>query len=145
MSTIFQITPLSIAEWMAVLKISIPVILLDEVLKFVARNWIEERTDEKTPQEQPAVEAPAKKRGRRRSNKQQEQPLLTPTPVVEKKKRGLFYYIKLLMFFLLISAYFVWILSPYKTQLLHAIGWGRRSNESHFFEHYHHEAKHVDL
>lgn len=41
MSTIFQITPLSVAEWFAVLKISIPVILLDEVLKFVARNYVE--------------------------------------------------------------------------------------------------------
>ncbi|KAI6220093.1 Calcium-transporting ATPase [Aphelenchoides fujianensis] len=43
MSTIFQITPLSVAEWFAVLKISLPVILLDEVLKFVARNYIEQR------------------------------------------------------------------------------------------------------
>lgn len=41
MSTIFQITPLSVAEWIAVLKISVPVILLDEVLKFIARNYIE--------------------------------------------------------------------------------------------------------
>ena len=36
-----QITPLSIAEWVAVLKISIPVLLLDEILKFVARNYID--------------------------------------------------------------------------------------------------------
>lgn len=43
MSTIFQITPLSVAEWIAVLKISVPVILLDEVLKFIARNYIEGR------------------------------------------------------------------------------------------------------
>uniref|UniRef100_A0A0N5C3F9 Calcium-transporting ATPase n=1 Tax=Strongyloides papillosus TaxID=174720 RepID=A0A0N5C3F9_STREA len=41
MNTIFQITPLSVAEWMAVLKISFPVILLDELLKFVARNYID--------------------------------------------------------------------------------------------------------
>ncbi|PAV82516.1 hypothetical protein WR25_19774 isoform B [Diploscapter pachys] len=41
MATIFQITPLSIAEWVAVLKISIPVLLLDEILKFVARNYID--------------------------------------------------------------------------------------------------------
>lgn len=41
MATIFQITPLSIVEWFAVLKISLPVIFLDEVLKFVARNYIE--------------------------------------------------------------------------------------------------------
>lgn len=38
MATIFQITPLNFAEWMAVLKFSVPVILLDEVLKFVARR-----------------------------------------------------------------------------------------------------------
>lgn len=37
--TIFQITPLNFAEWSAVLKISIPVIILDETLKFVARKF----------------------------------------------------------------------------------------------------------
>ncbi|KAK6057730.1 Calcium-transporting ATPase 3, endoplasmic reticulum-type domain protein [Cooperia oncophora] len=41
MATIFQITPLSIAEWMAVLKISFPVLLLDEILKFIARNYVD--------------------------------------------------------------------------------------------------------
>lgn len=35
----FQITPLSLEEWFAVLKISFPVILLDETLKFVARRF----------------------------------------------------------------------------------------------------------
>ncbi|KAK7483697.1 hypothetical protein BaRGS_00025018 [Batillaria attramentaria] len=39
MSVIFQITPLGIEEWVAVLKISIPVIILDETLKFVARKF----------------------------------------------------------------------------------------------------------
>lgn len=39
MSTIFQITPLNVAEWVAVLKISIPVIILDETLKFVSRKF----------------------------------------------------------------------------------------------------------
>lgn len=99
-------------------------------------------------EQQPVVEAPAKpKRGRRRSNKQQEQPLLKPAakPVVEKKKRGLLFYFKLLMFFVVIAAYFVWILFPYKTQIYHAVGLGARSSDSHFFEHYHHEAKHVEL
>jgi len=38
LSAVFQITPLNLEEWMAVLKISIPVILLDECLKFVARK-----------------------------------------------------------------------------------------------------------
>jgi hypothetical protein len=37
--TVFQITPLSVTEWMAVLKISLPVLLLDESLKFVARKF----------------------------------------------------------------------------------------------------------
>lgn len=31
-------TPLSGAEWIVVMKFSIPVVLLDEVLKFVARK-----------------------------------------------------------------------------------------------------------
>ncbi|XP_056005069.1 calcium-transporting ATPase sarcoplasmic/endoplasmic reticulum type-like isoform X3 [Ostrea edulis] len=39
MATIFQITPLNVAEWIAVLKISIPVIILDETLKFIARKF----------------------------------------------------------------------------------------------------------
>merc|ERR1712076_80650 len=41
MATVFQVTPLSIAQWMTVLKFSIPVILLDELLKWVARNYSE--------------------------------------------------------------------------------------------------------
>lgn len=35
---VFQVTPLSMDEWMTVMKFSIPVVLLDEVLKFVARK-----------------------------------------------------------------------------------------------------------
>jgi len=38
LSNVFQITPLSIDEWLAVMKISLPVVLLDETLKFVARK-----------------------------------------------------------------------------------------------------------
>ncbi|KAF5906274.1 sarcoplasmic/endoplasmic reticulum calcium ATPase 2 isoform X1, partial [Clarias magur] len=38
---IFQITPLNVTQWLMVLKISVPVILLDELLKFVARNYLE--------------------------------------------------------------------------------------------------------
>jgi len=45
LANVFQITPLSLEEWMAVLKISFPVILLDETLKFVARKF----TDGKNP------------------------------------------------------------------------------------------------
>lgn len=35
----FQITHLSFAQWVTVMKFSLPVILLDELLKFVARNY----------------------------------------------------------------------------------------------------------
>ncbi|XP_072351198.1 sarcoplasmic/endoplasmic reticulum calcium ATPase 2 [Scyliorhinus torazame] len=38
---IFQITPLDVTQWLMVLKISLPVILLDETLKFIARNYLE--------------------------------------------------------------------------------------------------------
>ncbi|XP_055023646.2 sarcoplasmic/endoplasmic reticulum calcium ATPase 2 isoform X1 [Misgurnus anguillicaudatus] len=42
---IFQITPLNVTQWLMVLKISLPVILLDELLKFVARNYLEPGND----------------------------------------------------------------------------------------------------
>ncbi|XP_040052694.1 sarcoplasmic/endoplasmic reticulum calcium ATPase 2 isoform X1 [Gasterosteus aculeatus] len=38
---IFQITPLDLTQWMMVLKMSLPVILLDELLKFIARNYLD--------------------------------------------------------------------------------------------------------
>jgi Ca2+ transporting ATPase len=41
LSTVFQVTPLNTEEWLAVMKISIPVVLLDETLKFVARKYAE--------------------------------------------------------------------------------------------------------
>uniref|UniRef100_A0AAR2LKE4 Calcium-transporting ATPase n=1 Tax=Pygocentrus nattereri TaxID=42514 RepID=A0AAR2LKE4_PYGNA len=41
---IFKLTHLNVEQWMVVLKLSIPVILLDEVLKFVARNYLEGKT-----------------------------------------------------------------------------------------------------
>ena len=37
MNTVFQITPLNFEEWFTVLYMSIPVILLDEILKAVSR------------------------------------------------------------------------------------------------------------
>ncbi|XP_030019263.1 ATPase sarcoplasmic/endoplasmic reticulum Ca2+ transporting 1, like isoform X1 [Sphaeramia orbicularis] len=40
---IFKLTHLSTEQWMMVLKLSFPVILIDEVLKFVARNYIESK------------------------------------------------------------------------------------------------------
>merc|ERR1712112_504959 len=39
MATVFQVTPLSFAQWITVMKFSLPVILLDEGLKWVARNY----------------------------------------------------------------------------------------------------------
>ncbi|XP_043109627.1 ATPase sarcoplasmic/endoplasmic reticulum Ca2+ transporting 1, like isoform X1 [Puntigrus tetrazona] len=38
---IFKLTHLNTEQWMVVLKLSFPVILIDEVLKFVARNYLE--------------------------------------------------------------------------------------------------------
>ncbi|GAV01129.1 hypothetical protein RvY_11888 [Ramazzottius varieornatus] len=38
LANVFQVCPLNIYEWIAVIKISIPVVLLDETLKFVARK-----------------------------------------------------------------------------------------------------------
>lgn len=38
---IFKLTHLNVEKWMVVLKLSFPVILIDEVLKFVARNYLE--------------------------------------------------------------------------------------------------------
>jgi Ca2+ transporting ATPase len=43
-NTIFHICPLNMDEWIAVLKISLPVVLLDETLKFVSRNYIEDNS-----------------------------------------------------------------------------------------------------
>lgn len=37
LATVFQITPLNLVEWVTVLKISFPVILIDETLKHVSR------------------------------------------------------------------------------------------------------------
>uniref|UniRef100_A0A8C7E7E1 Calcium-transporting ATPase n=1 Tax=Naja naja TaxID=35670 RepID=A0A8C7E7E1_NAJNA len=42
---IFQITPLNVTQWLMVLKISLPVILMDETLKFVARTYLEPGKD----------------------------------------------------------------------------------------------------
>lgn len=36
--SVFQVTPLSGDEWITVMKFSIPVVLLDETLKFIARK-----------------------------------------------------------------------------------------------------------
>jgi len=39
LAAVFQITRLNVEEWIAVLKISFPVIFIDEILKFVARKF----------------------------------------------------------------------------------------------------------
>lgn len=36
--SVFQVTPLTAEEWLTVMKFSIPVVLLDETLKFIARK-----------------------------------------------------------------------------------------------------------
>jgi len=41
LSQVFQVTPLNLEEWLAVVKISVPVVLIDETLKFVARKYVE--------------------------------------------------------------------------------------------------------
>jgi len=41
LSQVFQVTPLNTEEWMAVMKFSLPVIFIDETLKFIARKHFE--------------------------------------------------------------------------------------------------------
>jgi len=38
-NVVFNISPLSFDQWMVVLKFSLPVLLVDEALKFIARNY----------------------------------------------------------------------------------------------------------
>lgn len=38
---IFKLRALNLTQWLMVLKISLPVIGLDEILKFIARNYLE--------------------------------------------------------------------------------------------------------
>lgn len=45
---IFQICPLNLEEWSMVWKMSVPVILIDEILKWMARNFVEVENDKKT-------------------------------------------------------------------------------------------------
>merc|ERR1712188_244640 len=41
MASLFQLEPLSIEEWKLVLIFSVPVLLVDEILKFIARNFVD--------------------------------------------------------------------------------------------------------
>jgi len=43
LNVVFQVMPLSLAQWVAVLKLSVPVLIIDEGLKFIARNFIENK------------------------------------------------------------------------------------------------------
>lgn len=97
LATIFQITPLSWAEWMAVLKISFPVIVLDEILKFIARNYIDGEQDSKSTEDA----------------KFKRLFLL----------RAIFSVVCLTLLWI---SYFCWILIPYVPQFMHAIGRGPR-------------------
>merc|ERR1712154_80065 len=45
MSVIFQITPLNLEEWVAVIKMSFPVILIDEALKYIARRFADVKSE----------------------------------------------------------------------------------------------------
>uniref|UniRef100_A0A2I3M5G5 Calcium-transporting ATPase n=1 Tax=Papio anubis TaxID=9555 RepID=A0A2I3M5G5_PAPAN len=44
---IFQVTPLSGRQWVVVLQISLPVILLDEAFKYLSRNHVDEKKSQK--------------------------------------------------------------------------------------------------
>lgn len=39
--TVFSVCPLTVDEWWVVMKISLPVLLLDEALKLIARTYID--------------------------------------------------------------------------------------------------------
>lgn len=39
--SVFSVCPLTVDEWWVVMKISLPVLLLDELLKLVARKFID--------------------------------------------------------------------------------------------------------
>ena len=44
LAEVFSIVPLSLAEWLLVLAYSLPVVIIDEVLKFIGRTWVNRPT-----------------------------------------------------------------------------------------------------
>ncbi|GBG71486.1 hypothetical protein CBR_g8902 [Chara braunii] len=46
LADIFGVVPLSLQEWLLVVAISAPIILVDEVLKFVGRKWFTRKADD---------------------------------------------------------------------------------------------------
>ncbi|PNJ22654.1 ATP2A3 isoform 10, partial [Pongo abelii] len=63
---IFQVTPLSGRQWVVVLQISLPVILLDEALKYLSRNHMH------GPGTQRRLPVRAAQRGKKQGRKEQE-------------------------------------------------------------------------
>merc|ERR1719454_387366 len=47
MPMIFNICPLTMSEWVVVMKISLPVLIADEAMKYIAREYIEKEPSEK--------------------------------------------------------------------------------------------------
>jgi P-type Ca2+ transporter type 2C len=45
LADIFSIVPLSLNEWLLVLAYSLPVVLIEEVLKFIGRNFVNKKTE----------------------------------------------------------------------------------------------------
>lgn len=43
MQMIFKLTHLNLEKWLVVLKLSFPVILIDEVLKYISRTYLERK------------------------------------------------------------------------------------------------------
>jgi Ca2+-transporting ATPase len=54
---VFSIVPLSLEEWGLVLLFALPVILIDEVLKFLGRNFFGVQAVEVAPRSRASLEA----------------------------------------------------------------------------------------
>ena len=45
LAAVFSIVPLSLNEWLLVLVWALPVLIIDEVLKFIGRRWMTVKTE----------------------------------------------------------------------------------------------------